>query len=246
MLTGLFLITLGISTAGVWFGIPILYRWWAVQALAKRAQERRAVVLTYDDGPSEKLTLKLAGLLKQRDIRATFFVIGREAMQNPAILRRLQEDGHEIGNHTYDHLNAWKTGPLRALRDIRAGQIRLGMLGGNDRVFRPPFGKSTLATLLYCLMRRTRLAFWTHDSRDSCGRLPISKVLEQIGKAGGGVLLMHDFDAPRRGPSPEMHQDYLLELTDSVIDFAATHDFSIIPFRDLFENPALSPVKAPV
>lgn len=245
MQPGFLLIIVGLTLGGAWFGIPSLYRWWSVQDIARRARERRAIVLTYDDGPSEKLTLRLAKLLKRREIQATFFVIGREAAQRPAALRRLQEDGHEIGNHTHDHLNAWKTGPLRALRDIRAGQTRIGALGGDTLVFRPPFGKSTLLTLLYSLMRRTRLAFWTHDSRDSWDRLPVSQVLDRIVAAGGGVLLMHDFDMPRRGPSPDQHHDYVLRLTESVIDFAETHNFRIIPFCELFDSPTLPPARKP-
>jgi len=238
---GFYLLILGFAVGGAWFGFPSLYRWWAVRDLARRARENRAIVLTYDDGPSETLTLQLAELLKRRGIRASFFVIGREAAQRPAILQRLQEDGHDIGNHTRDHLNAWKTGPFRALRDIRAGQTQLGMLGGDVQVFRPPFGKSTLLTLLYSLMHGTQLAFWTHDSRDSWDRLPIDAVLDRIGAAGGGVLLMHDFDRPRRGPSPEQHHDYVLQLTESVIDFAEAHTFRVIPFCDLIGAPKLHP-----
>jgi peptidoglycan/xylan/chitin deacetylase (PgdA/CDA1 family) len=234
MHSGFLLIIIGLTVGGVWFGIPSIFRWWSVRDLARRSKNKRAIVLTYDDGPSDELTVRLAALLKQRRIRATFFVIGSEAAQRPAALRRLQEDGHEIGNHTYEHLNAWKTGPLRALRDIRAGKTQLGVRGEGDRVFRPPFGKSTLLTLIYSLMRGTRLAFWTHDSRDSWNRLPISQVLKQIGLAGGGVLLMHDFDMPRRGPSPDQHHDYVMSLTENVIDFAETHGFRIIPFCDLF------------
>lgn len=239
MYTGLLLFLIGLTVIGLWFGIPSLFRWWSVRDLARRTKERRAIVLTYDDGPSDELTLRLAELLKQRETRATFFVIGSEAAQRPATLRRLREDGHEIGNHTRDHLNAWKTGPLRALRDIRAGQTQLGAGGEDDLVFRPPFGKSTLLTLLYSLMRGTRLAFWTHDSRDSWGRLPINQVLDQIGTAGGGVLLMHDFDSPRRGPSPDQHHDYVMHLTENVIDFAETHRFRIILFCELFMTPKL-------
>ena len=243
MHSGLIVIIAALAVPGVWFGIPGLFRWWATRRLGRYARTQRAIVLTYDDGPSDKLTPRLAELLKRRGVRATFFVIGREAVRCPGTLRRLQEDGHEIGNHTQEHRNAWKTGPVRALRDIRAGQAQLEALGQTTTVFRPPFGKSTLLTLLYCLRHGLRLAFWTHDSRDSWERLPVDEVLKRLDAAGGGVLLMHDFDLPRRGPSPDQHPDHVLHLTEAVIDFARTHDFHLIPFCDLFNNPRHHPVR---
>lgn len=233
---GLFPIITVSAVLGAWFGVPVVFRWLASRELARRTRARKAIVLTYDDGPSDILTSRLADLLKSRGISATFFVIGRKAVANPDALHRLLEDGHEIGNHSQEHLNAWKTGPLRALRDIRDGAGCLLDLGADHTAFRPPFGKSTLATLLCSLRRGTRLAFWTHDSRDSWNRLPVSHVLEQLGAAGGGVVLMHDFDLPRRGPSPEKHRDYVLLLTESIIDFAEANNFRIIPFRDLFDD----------
>lgn len=246
MNAGLIVIITGLAVPGLWFGIPSLFRWWVTRSLSQRVQTQRAIVLSYDDGPSDQVTPRLADLLKRRGVRATFFVIGREAARRPATIRRLQEDGHEIGNHTQNHHNAWKTGPLLALRDIHDGRTQLEALGQDTTVFRPPFGKSTLLTLLYSLIHGTRLAFWTHDSRDSWGRLPVDDVLKQLKAAGGGVLLMHDFDLPRRGPSPDQHPDYVLHLTESVIDFAETHGFRIISFCDLFKNPKLSPVKESV
>ncbi|MFX0547526.1 polysaccharide deacetylase family protein [Roseovarius sp. S1116L3] len=217
-----------------WFGTAILFRRQATRELAKRARACRAIVLTYDDGPSEGLTLRLAELLKRRRVRATFFVIGQNAMRYPETIRRLLNDGHEIGNHTFDHLNAWKTGPFRAARDIRKGQQQLDALGIENNMFRPPFGKSTLLTLGYNLMRRTRMAFWTYDSRDSWNRLPSGQILEDLKIAGGGVILMHDFDRPHRGPSPEDHQEYILDLTEKIITYAEENSFNIIPFNELF------------
>ena len=243
MQLGLILFIVCLTLLSAWFGIPSLFRGWASQNLAKRVRDQRAIILTYDDGPSEALTPKLLDLLKRRGTHATFFLIGREAVNHPASVRRLLEEGHEIGNHTQDHLNAWKTGPLRAVQDMRSGEEQLGSMGADCQVFRPPFGKATLLTLLYNVTRGTRIAFWTHDSRDSWGRIPINRVLDQIAASGGAVLLMHDFDRPRRGPSPEQHQEYVLKLTESIIDFAETHDFKIVPFSALFDGRTLGPVK---
>lgn len=243
--SGLLLVSVGLVVVGAWFGIPSLFRWWATRNLARLARERRAIVLTYDDGPGDMLTPRLAELLRRRGVRATFFVLGREAVRRPAVLRQLHADGHEIGNHSQDHHNAWKTWPLRALRDIRAGRDQLERLGCPTTIFRPPFGKSTLLTLLYNLRCGTGLAFWTLDSRDSWGRLPADEVLARLDATGGGVLLMHDFDRPRRPGSPDRHPDYVLGLTEAVIDFAEKHGFRIVPFGDLFGKPALGPVRTP-
>ncbi|WP_417463001.1 polysaccharide deacetylase family protein [Kordiimonas sp.] len=239
----IFWIMVAFVTLIAWFSLPILFRWWASRELAVRAQARKAIVLTYDDGPSDVLTPRLADLLQRRKVQATFFVIGDNAMRHPETIRRMHDDGHEIGNHTYNHLNAWRTGPLRSIRDIRKGRYHLKGLGIESAIFRPPFGKSTLLTLSYNLMRNARLAFWTHDSRDSWNRLPIHRILEKLHAAGGGVILMHDFDHPRRGPSPEEHPEYVLDLTEKIIDFAETNNFRIIPFSDLFDKPKLEVAK---
>ena len=239
----LFLIIAAFAFLGLWLGIPTAFRWKASRDLAIRARAQRAIVLTYDDGPSDVLTLRLADILKRRKVRATFFVIGRNATRHPETIRRMHDDGHEIANHTYNHLNAWKTGAIRSIRDIRKGRCQLRDLSVESAAFRPPFGKSTLLTLIYSVICNTRLAFWTHDSRDSWNRLPVDHILEELHAAGGGVILMHDFDRPRRGPSPEEHQEYVLNLTEKIIDFAETNNFKIIPFRDLFDRPNLKVIE---
>lgn len=242
----LFLIIAVLASLGVWLGIPAVFRWQASRELARRARAQRAIVLTYDDGPSDALTPRLADLLKRRQVRATFFVIGRNVNRHPETICRLLNEGHEVGNHSYNHLNAWKTGPFRAVQDIRNGAHRLKSSGGSSIIFRPPFGKSTLLTLLYSLLSKIRQAFWTHDSRDSWNRLSAEHILEQLRMTGGGVILMHDFDIPKRGPTPEDHPDYVLNLTEKIIDFAETNNFRIICFSELLTKPKVNAVKGSI
>ncbi len=222
----------------LWFAIPVMHRRIATRRLAARCAQRRAIVLTYDDGPSAGVSPRLADLLRARGARATFFVIGRDVERHPDVLDRLKGEGHEIGNHTHDHGNAWKIAPWRAVPDIRAGSESLRAHGVTPGTFRPPFGKSTPATLFHAWRSRLRLAFWTVDTRDSWDRRPVAEVLDSLERQGGGVVLMHDFDLPRRGPTPEAHPDYLLTMTEALIEFAAKRNFAILRFGDLFDGPA--------
>ncbi|MDT8328880.1 MAG: hypothetical protein RQ750_16115, partial [Roseovarius sp.] len=65
MNAGLIVIITGLAVPGLWFGIPSLFRWWVARSLSQRAQTQRAIVLSYDDGPSDQVTPRLADLLKR-------------------------------------------------------------------------------------------------------------------------------------------------------------------------------------
>jgi len=236
MLFFISLLTFILVIGFLWFIVPFALRKIETHRLTKLCAQKRAIVLTYDDGPSQALTTPLANLLKSRGAIATFFIIGREALLSPDGVTRLKTDGHEIGSHTLNHLNAWKTHPLASVNDIRSGNEALTTLGAPTQLFRPPFGKTTFATLLYGLSKRLRFAYWTVDSRDSWNRKPIEEVVSEIKAQGGGVVLMHDFDLPKRGPSPENHADYVLNLTSAILDLAEQSSYSILHFNALFEK----------
>lgn len=220
----------------LWFAIPVAHRQLAIRNFAARCSQQRAIVLTYDDGPSAGLSPRLADLLRARQVRATFFLVGRNVVQHAGLAQQLHREGHEIGNHTQEHRNAWKIAPWQGVSDLRAGENSLRALGLSSQSFRPPFGKSTPLTLLYALRRGLRLAYWTVDSRDSWARRPLADLLAELERQGGGVVLMHDFDRPLRGPAPEAHSDYLLELTEALIEFAARRGFALLRISDLFDN----------
>lgn len=223
-----------LTTLFLWFALPFWMRRRQEQKLSALCARRRAIILSYDDGPGGALTLRLADLLRDREARATFFVIGSMAVQRPELLRRLHEDGHDIGNHSQNHRNAWKVPPWTAVLDVRSGLKTLGRLGLHPDLFRPPFGKSTLATLLFGFVTKQHFAYWTVDSRDSWEEpRSVENVIAMIRRQGGGVVLMHDCDAPPRLLKSHSHPEHILALTEAILDLAASDGFSIMRFSDL-------------
>lgn len=236
---GIILSTLGIlvaiAAAGLlWFGLPHILRKLETRQLAERCRDLGAVALTYDDGPNPTATAELLDLLDRYEVKATFFLIGDHAQSHPALLERMQAAGHQLASHTDHHTNAWKTGPFRANADTVAGRQTLTRLGVTTDLFRPPFGKTTLATLFLRLKTRLRFAWWTVDTRDSWARRPGAEVIAEIKSKGGGVILMHDVEAPKRGPAPELHIGYMLDLTKQIIEMAQENNFRLMRYDDLY------------
>ncbi|MCK8465174.1 polysaccharide deacetylase family protein [Aliiroseovarius sp. S1339] len=236
MFTFFLFVAVIIAIVFAWFGIPTLIRSVQTRQLATACARKKAIVLSYDDGPSVELSLPLADVLKTRDVQATFFLLGSNVRDHPDIVDRLVRDGHELGTHTRHHSNAWKTGLMANIRDIKNGYKDLQQLGSGTKLFRPPFGKMTLASWMYGWFSGLKLAFWTVDSRDSWDRRSIPDILKQVEEQQGGVVLMHDFAAPRRGPKPEYHPEFLLKLTTALIDFAEKKGYQILRLEDLWES----------
>lgn len=100
------------------------------------APDENAVYLTFDDGPHPTITPWVLDQLKQYDAKATFFCIGNNVDKSPDVYQKLLDEGHATGNHTYHHLNGWKTNDKKYLEDIStAAQII------KSNLFRPPYGK---------------------------------------------------------------------------------------------------------
>lgn len=220
----------------IWFGIPVAYRNRGERRLRRACAARGAIALTFDDGPSDDVTWRVMDLLAARGAVATFFVIGYKVQGNVEVVTALDMKGHDIGNHTQRHGNAWKIGPLSGMKDMLSGQRTLEMRGVRSGLFRPPYGKATLGTLCLAFIKSVRFAYWTIDSQDSWNRRSIDGVLAELENKGGGVLLMHDFSHPARGPYPDFHKEYVLTLTERVMDLAERKGFQIVSVSDLLEE----------
>ena len=166
--------------------------------LKHKAVESNALVLTFDDGPGNRLTPAILSILAENNAKATFFLLGRNIAGREAIVRQIAEQGHEICSHGYDHLHQWKVLPFRALSDMKRGWKAIdAALGRNRRIypFRPPNGKLNIVCLLYLLVLRVPIFYWSADSGDTWATEPESCRLAQLARsAGGAVSLAHDFD----------------------------------------------------
>ena len=103
--------------------------------------DERIVALTFDDGPHPRFTDEILDILEKYSVKATFFVIGRNAESYRGKLKRIAESGHEIGNHTYSHVTAGKTNAENFALELKKTHEIIKKITGTEPVlFRPPTG----------------------------------------------------------------------------------------------------------
>lgn len=151
----------------------------------------KKVALTYDDGPNEVYTERLLEVLRQEDVKATFFLLGKAVSQHPQLVKETYDQGHLIGNHTYNHVDISKLSKADAAAEIldtnRAIQASTGEY---PYLFRPPFGKVNAG---FERNSEMLVALWDVDPRDwSCQNT--DKIVRHVEKhvKENSVILMHD------------------------------------------------------
>ena len=207
---------------------PWAWRLAHMRAIRKKAAENRFLALTYDDGPSETVTPRLLDLLRQHEAVATFFILGRNAKQFPHIVDRIVQEGHDIGCHSDQHVNAWEASPWRAVADINAGYQSLSPWIRPNGMFRPPYGKMTLPTYWAIRRRGASVWWWTIDSGDAQEVLPNPRhVMETIHLQDGGIVLLHDIERSKE------RNTFVLETTSALLELAERESLRIVPLRQL-------------
>lgn len=170
------------------------------QATITRVATRRPLVaMTFDDGPHPRLTPLLLDVLKARNIRATFYVIGQNVVRHPQLMARMVAEGHEIGNHTYRHPTLSQLGTESIQREMDRTTLAVFQATGKAPVtMRPPYGSITLnqRKMVY-QTRGLPTVLWSVDPRD--WQRPGSQVVANriVGNAHrGAVILAHDIHSP--------------------------------------------------
>ena len=171
-------------------------------------------------------------MLNEYNVKATFFLLGKNIPGRETIVRQIAEQGHEIGSHGYDHLHYWKISPVRALLDIRRGWEAIDTALGVKRQkypFRPPYGKLNIINLLYLLLRRVPIVYWSVDLEDTWTTKPDPERIAFLAKkSGGAVSLAHDFDR-----SDTRVDNLVLESTRSILSMAKEEGMRVLTVSQL-------------
>lgn len=156
--------------------------------------DEKKIYLTFDDGPIPEITEWVLSVLKEYNAKATFFCIGENVQKHPAEFQKILHDGHAIGNHTFNHLNGWKTTNNDYLENVERCKIELEKRGCQTQLFRPPYGKIKTAQSKKVAQLGYKIVMWDiiskdydkNTSKEGC----VNNVLNAI--KPGSIIVMHD------------------------------------------------------
>lgn len=183
-----------------WIKTHWLIKKWFSNFIWDIPNQKNAVFLTFDDGPTPEVTPWVLNVLKQNNIKATFFCIGDNIKKHPEIFRQILAEGHSIGNHTFNHLKGWKTENDVYIDNVEKceteilKQIPQMKTPASSKLFRPPYGKIGFKQTKKVLEMGYKIIMWdiltadydTEITKDQCLKNATNKV------ASGSVIIFHD------------------------------------------------------
>ena len=168
--------------------------WWLKKLYPECVWEMPAtgktLYLSFDDGPHQEATPFVLEELRKYNAKATFFCIGKNVKEHQSLYQRILDEGHKTGNHTFDHLNGWKTGDQKYFENV----AEAGKFIDSD-LFRPPYGRITKFQLKYL---RASLGMntimWTCLSADFDAKISPQDCLQNVllTASEGSIIVFHD------------------------------------------------------
>ena len=189
--------------------------------------EPKKIALTFDDGPSPQTTATLLDGLKERGAHATFFLIGEQIAGNEDLVRRMKDEGHQVGGHSYTHIRL-DSADAAALAEIQKTDETLrAILGDGDYWLRPPWGFASDALKSAVSVP---LIYWTIDTMDWSVRnrdLVAHHIIENA--KSGDIVLLHD------------PYDTSVEAALQAIEVLQAQGYEFVTLEELFSNAGVTP-----
>lgn len=201
--------------------------------IKKGNEDEKIIALTFDDGPDEVFTPQVLDILKKNDVKATFFLVGENLKQNKEIVKRQFEEGHEIGNHTYTHINVAKSGYDKVYEEITKTQEEIKeIIGVEPKLFRPPYRAMSRHMCDIVKNKNMNIILWSNlDPRDwsNPGVYSIVNTIES--KVGNGnIILLHDYNNLRNSKSQT------IQALESVIPYLKEQGYKFVTISELIAN----------
>lgn len=167
---------------------PFFLRWLYPNVTWNKSRSKKDIYLTFDDGPIPEITPWILDTLAQQNIKATFFCVGENIEKNPEIFNRLINEGHQVGNHTYNHLKGWNCDDQEYIKNVHKCQELT-----KTNLFRPPYARAKKSQLK-SLKNEFEIVYWDVLSGDFDINLNPEKCLSNIIKntRNGSIIVMHD------------------------------------------------------
>lgn len=156
--------------------------------------DENKIYLTFDDGPTPEVTEWVLDQLAKHNAKATFFCIGQNIVDNPTIFQKLLDNGHAIGNHTFDHPNGWQTKTEEYLKNVSLCQDEIHNQNTSTKLFRPPYGKLKPSQLKSIKQQGFQIIMWDVLSADFDTSISPEKCLKNVipNIRSGSIIIFHD------------------------------------------------------
>lgn len=153
---------------------------------------KNKIYLTFDDGPIPEITEWVLDELKKNEVKATFFCIGNNIQKHPELFKKVIQEGHSIGNHTFNHVNGWKTTTKDYLENVKL--CELAMANQKTNLFRPPYGKIKKEQSKQLRQLGYKIIMWDVLSADFDQTISPEQCLKNVlsNVKSGSIIVFHD------------------------------------------------------
>ncbi|MEH2454048.1 polysaccharide deacetylase family protein [Nostoc sp.] len=181
-----------VQVKGFSYAVPQRFQG-AIVDSAKLTPEQKVIALTFDDGPWPESTAQVLDILKQNQIKGTFFLIGQNVKNYPGLVKREIAEGHVIGNHTWHHWYQFLNPQAAAYEIVHTADLIYQVTGIKTNLFRPPGGIMHNGVADYARNSKYAIILWSSDSVDY-SRPAVPKLINNVFRKAkpGGIVLMHD------------------------------------------------------
>jgi peptidoglycan-N-acetylglucosamine deacetylase len=167
---------------------PFWLKWLYPSLIWNKSRNDKTIYLTFDDGPVPVVTPFVLNTLKKFDATATFFCVGDNVQKYPEIYKQVLQDGHSVGNHTFNHLKGWKTRNAEYISNVEKCRELV-----ESNLFRPPYGRGTRSQYSI-LSAQYSIIMWDVLSCDFDEKISPEKCLQKVMQhsGNGSIVVFHD------------------------------------------------------